>query len=278
MKKASWIFWTGLSAAVLALCAGPVRADEALLADLAGMKSVASAEAGEAKLAALLEEGLRSYEGLRDYRAIFEKTELSKGTLGPTEKIYLKFEKPWKIYMGWLNTPKKGLQIVYERGKHDGKLAIHKPGLFLGFAPVIFLEQSSPWVREGSEAYNIEDAGIGTFLFDFTKAVIRGARENRLKVEFREKKADITFIDSKKDKDYFAYRVTVLFDEENHLPVWMELFDWENRTTGIYAYEDLKINVGIDEDFKRQINRHLFKIYSPQTDRAKTKPQNFARR
>lgn len=283
MKKISWIFWTAFSAAVFALWAGLAQADEALLSGLAGMKSAAGLDAEKGKLAALLEEGIHSYEGLRDYRAVFEKTELSKGALGPTEKIYLKFEKPWKIYMGWLNTHKKGLQLVYERGKHDGKLAIHKPGLFLGLAPVIFLDQNSPWVREGSEAYNIEDAGIGTFLMDFTKAILRGARENKLKVTFLENaedgaKADVTFVGSQKDKDFFAYRVTVVFDARNHLPVWMELFDWQDRTTGIYAYVDLKMNVGIDDDFKRQSNRHLFKIYSPQTDRAKPKPQDFAKR
>jgi hypothetical protein len=280
MKRTSWIFWTAFSA--LALSTVPARADEALLAGLAEMKA-ASANAEETTLGTLLEEGMRSYEALGDYRAIFEKTELSKGALGPTEKIYLKFEKPWKIYMGWLNTHKKGLQLVYERGKHDNKLAIHKPGLFLGFAPVIFLEQSSPWVREGSEAYNIEDAGIGTFLYDFTKAVLRGAREKKLKVtpvETTDKgdRIDVTFEGSLKDKDFFAYRVIVLFDAQNRLPVWMELFDWQNRTTGVYAYEDLKLNVGIDEDFKRQINRHLFKVYSPQPDRAKSTTQNFARK
>jgi hypothetical protein len=280
MKRTSWIFWTVFSA--LALFIVPANADETLLAALAEMKA-ASANAEQAKLATLLEEAVRSYGALGDYRAIFEKTELSKGTLGPAERIYLKFEKPWKIYMGWLNTHKKGLQVVYERGKHDGKLAIHQPGLFFGLAPVIFLEQSSPWVREGSEAYNIEDAGIGTFLYDLTKAVLRGAREHKLKVGPVEKtekgdRIDVTFEGSVKDKEFFAYRVTALFDAQNRLPVWMELFDWQNRTTGVYAYEDLKLNVGIDEDFKRQINRHLFKIYSPQPDRAKPKPQNFAKR
>ena len=165
--------------------------------------------------------------------------------------------------MGWLNTEKKDLQVVYERGKHRGKLAIHKPGLGFGLVPVIFLDQNSPWVREGSENYNIEDAGIGTFLADFTQAVKKAEAADELKINFEnEETVEVIFDGSKEGSGYFAYRVLVSFDPATALPVKMRLFDWKNELTGAYAYEHLKINLNPeDAEFKQSVNRQLYRVY-----------------
>ena len=228
----------------------------------------AAQEPEKVRLIAALERGLKAYEAVRDYKAVFHKQELSGGVLGPKETIFLKFEKPFKIFLGWLDTHKKGLQVLYERGKRDGKLAIHKPGLLLGLAPVIFLDQDSPWVREGSESYNIEDAGIGTFLQDFAGAVSKGEKENKLSVNVSSDPSgemmDVTFKDSREDSGYFAYRVVVHFDSVTSLPDRMTLYDWQDKITGIYTYEDLKLNVGSeDPEFKQLALRKLYQLYAP---------------
>jgi len=245
--------------------------EQKLISEVGAFEQLKMKNQDHRKLALFLKKALETYDGVRNYKAIFSKTELSKGVLGLREKIYLKFEKPWKIYMGWLNTEKKGLQVVYERGKHGGKLAIHKPGLLLGLAPVVFLDPNSPWMREGSASYDIEDAGIGTFLYDFTKAVLKAGRKQTLEVHFRGRtkeeglsgeKVEVVFKDSGNDPDYFAHRIVTVFDEKSGLPVYMELFDRLDRVTGIYSYENLKINVGKnDEEFKKQINRQLLRVY-----------------
>ena len=229
----------------------------------------AEADDSHARFASILEKSNRFYESVKNYSAIFRKQENAKGKLQETEQIFLKFEKPFKIFMGWLNTDKKDLQVVYERGKHNGKLAIHKPGLGFGLLPVVFLDQKSPWVREGSEAYDIEDAGIGTFLADFTSAVAQARDANQLKVNFLESESsidgetvEVIFDGSDKNSGYFAYRVLVFFDAKTSLPVKMQLFNWNNQLTGTYAYENLKINLAADEaEFKQQINRQLYRVY-----------------
>ena len=223
---------------------------------------------GRIRLVSRLEKSLKAYESVRDYKAVFLKQEKSGDSLGPQETIFLKFEKPFKIFMGWMDTRKKGLQVLYERGKHDGKLAVHQPGLLLGLAPVIFLDQNSPWVKEGSESYSIEDAGIGSFLNDFSTAVVRGAKENKLKVDAsgdaQGEALDVTFAGSKEQDGYFAYRVLVHFDRSTSLPDRMRLFDWQNKLLGAYAYENLRINVGDkDEEFKRLAQRQLYKFFVP---------------
>ena len=221
------------------------------------------------RLAEILEKSNRFYTSVSNYRAIFYKQERSEGKLQETEKIFLKFEKPFKIFMDWLNTEKKDLQVVYERGKHRGKLAIHKPGLGLGLFPVVFLDQNSPWVKRGSESYDIEDAGIGTFLADFSKAVSKARNDHQLKVNFIESSpagegdtAEVIFDGPKKDPAYFAHRVIVSFDSRTKLPVKMSLFDWDNQPTGIYSYENLQVNLASEDvEFKQQINRQLYRVY-----------------
>lgn len=230
--------------------------------------SSARAEEPTERLRTLLTDARAAYEGVKDYRAIFRKQEGSGGTLGPQETIFLKFEKPFKIFMHWSDTHKKGLQVLYERGRHDGKLAIHKPGLMLGLAPVIFLPQDSPWVREGSESYDIEDAGIGTFLEDFSAMVQKGEADGKLRASTAETpagtSADVSFPGSAEDAVYFASRVEVLFDAGTKLPVRMVLYDWEGRVSGIYDYDQLALNVGADDpEFRRVAQKRLYKLYVP---------------
>jgi hypothetical protein len=224
----------------------------------------------QVRLGAALKKGLKSYDALRDYEAEFHKQEKSGNVLGPEEIIFLKFAKPFKIFMGWTNTEKKGLQVLYERGKHDGKLVIHKPGLFFGLAPIVFLDQNSPWVREGSQAYDIEDAGIGSFLHDFSQDVLKGARENKLEVLGIQEPGggetmDVTFAGSKETDGFFAYRVITHFEEGTSLPVRMTLLDWQNQPMGIYSYENLKLNVGSENpEFKKLAHRKIYQLYWPE--------------
>lgn len=253
-------------ALIVLWCVSPVSAAPQP-PDPARIEAVASsADPAVRSLGERLRRGLESYERIRDYRAVFLKTEKDKtGQMGDEERILLKFEKPFKIYMAWLNTHKKGLQVMYERGKHDNKLGIHKPGLAFGLAPILFLPQDSPWVREGSAAYNIEDAGIGTFLYDFAVSVVEASEKGRLKVEAPDQDGwvDVSFPGTVKDKVFFAYRVKVFFDEATGLPVRMRLYDWQDRPTGTYAYEELKVDIGAeDPEFGKHVHRKLYRIYT----------------
>lgn len=238
-------------------------AGEALISQMQALKA-APANENERALAETLEKSLSSYQGVRDYKAVFVKQEKSEGKLGPIEKIYLKFEKPFKIYLHWLNTQKKGLQVLYNRGHNGNKLAIHKPGLLFGLAPVVFLDQSSPWVRQGSESFDIEDAGIGTFLNAFSESVVKGAKEKKLEVKpLAAGQFEVTFPGtSEKEAGYFAHRIIVRFDAQTGLPTYMELYDWHDAPIGIYSYQNVRLNLGpSDKEFRKLIDGHLYNVY-----------------
>ena len=245
-------------------CALAYAGQQDIRTGLVEMQNAIVPQSAQAALVEKLVQSLDSYEAIQNYEAIFYKTESEGGKLETTEKIFLKFEKPFKIFMKWLNTAKDGLQVLYERGHHDGKLVIHKPGLFFGLVPVVFLDPSSPWVREGSASYNIEDAGIGTFLNDTAKAVLCAFRENKLRVRLHgrtHRRFEVAFPGSKKGSEYFAYRIVLLFDKDASVPVRMMLFDWNGKLMGVYFYKNLKINVADDSVFKKHAQNQLFKIY-----------------
>lgn len=227
------------------------------------------------KLVEQLTKGLDAYLALQDYESTFYKTERAEKALGPEEVIFLKFEKPFKIFMKWRNTDKEGVQVFYERGAYDGKLLVHKPGLLFGLAPLVFLDQDSPLVREGSASYNIEDAGIGNFLAEFARCVIQAGEKNLLSVtqdSAHPEWMEVTFPDRKfPDDDYIAHRIKLRFDPVSSLPVEMQLFDARNEPTGLYRYDALVVNVGsADEAFMTEIHRALHKAYTHRRVRHRT--------
>ncbi|MEI8344769.1 MAG: DUF1571 domain-containing protein, partial [Candidatus Omnitrophota bacterium] len=192
----------------------------------------------EGTLLKLLTRALDRYEHLKDYECLFDKQEARPDkTTGPAERLFLKFEKPFKIYLGWLNTDKAGLQVVYERGRHDNQLAVHQPGLLFGLAQVVFLSQDSPWVKEGSASFNIEDAGIGTFLYEFCEAVLEASTQKRLQVHPARlgrmgEAFEVTFDVAELSDVFFARRIVVFFDRTSGLPTRMRLYDWEAKLIG----------------------------------------------
>ncbi len=284
------------SALAVGLClafglrAGPIRADAGAPKEPAQDQAVgaalqALAQSGPTdpqieQLVRLCEKSLHTYDGINDYESTFLKRETDKGKLGPEERIFLKFEKPFKIFMGWTNTRKKGLQVAYERGAHGGKLAVHQPGLFFGLAAVVFLDRNSPWVREGSASYDIEDAGLGKFTADFAAMVGKAAREKKLAVTFLKERpagkgpmADVRFPGSTPDDIYFAARVVVGFDPETALPVFQQLYDWKGQLIGTYAYRDLRLNVvGRETPFTKIADGQLRKVYENKQRPAGTVP------
>jgi len=70
-----------------------------------------------------------AYRGVRDYTATLMKQERVKGKLLPRETIAVKFRRPYAIYMKWTGAVKAGQEVIYVRGRNDGKLSAH-PGKF----------------------------------------------------------------------------------------------------------------------------------------------------
>jgi len=99
----------------------------------------------------LLKAMARHSERINDYTAIFHKQEVVKGKMLPQENIFLKFQKPFSVYMRWLEGPFEGQEVLYVRDKYKGKLIGHKGGFF-GFVTIL-TEVQIPLPKSGSKGY-----------------------------------------------------------------------------------------------------------------------------
>src|SRR3990172_2566551 len=71
----------------------------------------------------------REYAKINDYTANFRKKERVKGKVLPEENILLKFRKPFRVYMKWLDGPHEGREAMYVQGRYVDKVVGHEGGI-----------------------------------------------------------------------------------------------------------------------------------------------------
>ena len=198
----------------------------------------------------------RQYIQVSDYTAMMLSRERRDDILHPLERVWIKFQRPFKVYMRWLDGPSKGREGLYVSGANNGKFLISEPK---GIQSLITaaLDPSDRRVLEQSR-HPVTDIGIGRLLEIVGENARRGARERVLRVVDRGT-ADlygrrVRQLESILPKDaslgYYGYRVELAFDEENHLPIRVVVYDWSDQLVEDYIYTDLRLNPGfVGHDF-----------------------------
>jgi outer membrane lipoprotein-sorting protein len=211
---------------------------------------VPSAAAGEVDLIRLLERAEQRYAELQDYSAIMITREWIKDALEPEKSILLKFQRPFKVYMKWLEGLGKGREGLFVSDSHSGKFLVYEPN---GLRRLITaaLEPRDPRVLEVSR-HPVTDIGIGRLLEIVGENVRRAAKTGGLKlidrgqteVAGRKVREVEGILPNDPKAGYYGYRVILSFDEERHLPIRVVVYDWENRLVEDYAYTQLRLNPG----------------------------------
>ncbi len=207
----------------------------------------------------------KTYENVNDYTAVFIKQERVRGILHWEEKIIFKFKKPFNIYMGWREGPGEGREILYSRGKNDGKMIINPHGLIALIIPVINIEPDNPMVRSKSR-HTIKEAGIGMTIKFLIEQLELAEKQGDLKIEFIGEETFKDRVCSKietvfpEGKSYYAGRILIYIDKEYNLPSQTFVYDWKNKLLEKASYTELKINVGLGEsDFDPKNPEYGFK-------------------
>ena len=216
----------------------------------------AAAEVSPSELLRYIDLADRQYAQVSDYTAMMLSRERRGDTLHPLERVSLKFQRPFKVYMRWLDGPSKGREGLYVSGANNGKFLISEPkGIQRLFTAA--LEPSDRRVMEQSR-HPVTDIGIGRLLEIVGDNARRAAREGVLRV-VDHGMADlhgrrVRQLESVLPKDsslgYYGYRVELAFDEENHLPIRVVVYDWADQLVEDYLYTDLRLNPGLaGQDF-----------------------------
>lgn len=204
------------------------------------------------------------YERVSDYAAIFLKQEVVKGKLLPQESIFMKFRKPFSVYMGWRMAPHEGQEVLYVKGKYNGKLIGHTGGFF-SFITLSLDPKGGRALKRNR--YPITEAGIGKIIARVLKDAERGKAEGVLRltdkgiVELFGRKTRMIVMRLPNDpkRGFSTPKCNLWIDVENGLPIQTEMYDWNGRKVESYGYQDLMLNVGLmDSDFDRNNPMYRF--------------------
>jgi hypothetical protein len=127
---------------------------------------------GESDLRRLYRQAAEKYAGLAEgYYVCLTRREQVNGKDQPKEVIRLMFRKePWSVRLAWLEGEAKGREVVYVKGRYEGKLhtrlgpndgnLLYKAGSHIALAP------DSPLVTSSSR-HSITEAGVGNLINHF---------------------------------------------------------------------------------------------------------------
>jgi len=206
----------------------------------------------------------RHSERIKDYTAVFHKQEVVKGNLLPEENIFLKFRKPFSVYMRWLEGPHEGREVLYVRDKYNGKLIGHDGGFFRFLT--LSLDPKGRRAMKGNR-YPITEAGLAKVITRVLKDVEKGEAEGVLQLGhkqsvkiFGRRSRMITIrLPDDPERGFSAAKINLWIDLENGLPIKAEFFDWGLKKVGSYGYRNLMLNVGLTEDdFDRDNKSYRF--------------------
>jgi outer membrane lipoprotein-sorting protein len=219
---------------------------------------VAGGEVGFREFGRLLQDMNQAYAKVDNYTATFLIQERLDGELGPKQRIELKFKKPLKVYMRWLTGKYEGRQALYPAGADGNELWVRLP-ILMG-AITISLDPQSPRARKGSR-HPITDVGIGRLLDFITESASQGLQRDELSVDDggqlvtfgRPTQRFSLHFPTDPGKGYYCMTAIIDVDRERHLPIYAEIFDWQDQLVERYGYIDLRLNPGLgDQEFDAQ--------------------------
>jgi outer membrane lipoprotein-sorting protein len=191
-----------------------------------------------------------AYQGIQDYTALLLKRERIDGKLLPLEKITLRFQEPFKVYMAWIE-PYEGRTLVYVQGENDNKLRV-TPGGLLKFMHLSLDPTGDLATRDAH--HTILQAGIENMITHIMQEYRRGMARHEVQVRVRKQaKVDgrpayhLEFIyPHDQSAGYYAYRGELWIDTEYYLPTKLRVYDWSNQLYEHYEYHQLRLNPGLD--------------------------------
>jgi len=231
-----------------------------MVAMVSASPALAAGDSGE--LLAIVDQVEAGYAKVQDYTATFLKQERVEGKLRDQERISIKFMKPFKVYMKWLEVSVK--EALYVQGAYSDKVQARCDGL-LGLWTWSFSPRD-PRLMEGNR-HPITDIGFG-FIIDvmrrnIPKAVERGeVNDVRITEEPFDGRPTMRVearFTPKDGQEYYTSHMIAHIDKEHMLPVGITCYDEKGQLQEQYGYKDLKVNVGLTEnDFSKGNKAYKF--------------------
>jgi hypothetical protein len=203
------------------------------------------------ELLRLLDTADRFYTKVYDYTSVMVSRERVKDVLLPPERVLVKFQRMFKVYMRWMEGPSKGREGLYVSGDHDGKFLVYEPNGFQRLFTAA-LEPTDARVMDKSR-HPVTDVGIGRLLEIVGENARRAARNGVLRVidhgtgevVGRRARQVEAILPQDARAGYYGFRVRLSFDEAHGLPIRVVVYDWSDQLVEDYTYTELRLNPGL---------------------------------
>ena len=189
-----------------------------------------------------------------NYTAVFHRIERVNGKLVPEEITFLKFKRPFKVYMRWIK-PFGGQESLYVQGANHNRIRAHGTG----YARLITLNLNpTGGLAMRNSRHPITEAGLENLIKKIGSNLRRGlgagelvSRDHGEQTVYGRKTRELEGILPKDPaKGYYCYRCIVNLDIETSMPILTRIFDWNDQLIESYGYEKLNLNPGLrDQDF-----------------------------
>lgn len=201
---------------------------------------------------------------VKDYTAVFTKTELV-GNRMVKQTMEMKFrEKPFSVYFRFRSGQEAGREVIYVAGTNNGNLLVHETGI-KAIAGTLNIKPNGREVMEENR-YPITRVGISNLLetaFQIWETEQKYAAPDDVEVKFfpnaklGDSACEAVQITHKKSHRELKYSLSrVYFDKQTKLPVRAERFGWPKRQgekaplVEEYTYSNVQTNVGLkNSDF-----------------------------
>jgi len=215
-----------------------------------------------------MEDWLRHAEsllsGTDSYTAVFHKQELIQANLTDEETIFLKFKKPFKVYMKWIKEPYKGRESLYVEGCNKNRIKVRECGL--AGMMTVDLDPGGSLIMRGSR-HPVTDSGLDNLVKLIRENLRKGTRAGEADFRVhgeeivygqRTQKVEIIF-PRNKAKGYYCYRAVLYLDTMKKLPIKVQIYDWDNALVESYGYEAIRLDAGLSEaDFDQNNPEYRF--------------------
>lgn len=214
------------------------------------------------QLLSMIDQMEASYAKLSDYTATFQKQERVGQKLNDQEQIFVKFAKPFKVYMKWLETSPK--EALYVHGEYGGKVLAHCPGI-LGLWTWTF-HPTDARLMDGNR-HPITEIGFEFIIKMMRENIPMAMQHGEMQlISIRDETYDgkpVTRIEAKfnpKDgRKYYTSHMILHVDKEHMMPIGVTCYDDKGNLEEQYGYKDLKVNVGLTSlDFSKANKNYKF--------------------
>lgn len=199
-----------------------------------------------------------SYGTVDGYTATLVKGEPVASKSNEPQKIYVKFQKPFKVYMKWVENPHAGREVLYVAGENNDHI-LAKPDGFIG-AILKMVKLPSDYKSAGSK-HTVKDVGIGKLIDSILDITLKARDNNDLRLEckgvvVRNGREAYEIVRHLPKNGRYQYTYVLMYvDRETNLPLEAYAYDASGRLSEYCMYKDLKLNPAVKKDEFKSNNR-----------------------